>query len=141
MTWVQKPINGPFNKKQSRSSGSFFTGLFCTSLLPGHCTTSVTPTLMYLPLAITFGCHCLGYQSLCPTAGRMPVASWKILQGSHTDTHTSMQTLSGVHKNIHAYKYGRARIKKWSATFVDTNGDNVELLKVRSREIRVAVPH
>lgn len=55
-----------------------------------------------------------------------------------TQTHTSIWTLSGEHTNIHAYKYGRACVQKWSAAFADTNGDNVALLKVRSGEIRVA---
>lgn len=138
-----KPIKGPLDKKQSWSSAVF----------TGH-----LQALLHLLFAWSLNCLCdssthgvtLGYYLWLPLPWLSEPLShcWAGCQlqagkfcKALTQTHISIWTLSGVHTNIHAYKYGHARIQKRSATFVDTNGDNVVLLKVRSGEIRVGALH
>lgn len=143
MTWVLNQLEA-LSTRSSRGPMEFLLGtyrLFCTCFLPGLWTASVTPALMELPLAITLGCHCLGCQSICPTTGQDASCKLEKFCKALTQTHTSIWALSGIHTSIQAYKYGRACTQKWSAVFVDTNGDNVAPLKVRSGEIRVAALH
>lgn len=98
---------------------------------------TVTPALMQLPLVITFGCHCLGFPSFCPTARQDASCKLENSAGlSHRHTHATEHYQMCTQPYTH--KYGGACVWNWSATFVDTNGDNVALLKVRSGEIKTA---
>lgn len=145
MTWVLNQLEA-LSTRSSHGPLQFLLStyrLFCTCFLPGHWTAPVTSALVELPLAITLGCHCLGCQSFCPTAGQ--AASCKLensarLLHRHPQAYVDEAYIRCTQKHTHAYKYGRACIEKWSAAFVETNGDNVAPLKVGSGKIRVVAP-
>lgn len=142
MTWVLNQLKA-LSTRSSHGPLQFLLGtyrLFCTCFLPALnclCDSSTRGVTLgyYLWLPLPWLSEPLSHRwAGCQLqAGKFCKAL--------TQTHASIWTLSGVHTNIHAYKYGRARIQKRSAAFVDTNGANVALLKVRSGEIRVAAPH
>lgn len=136
-----KPIRSPLNKKHSWSSAVF----------TGH-----LQALLHLLFAWSLNCLrdsstrgvTLGYYPWLPLPRLSELLShcWAGCQLQarslyKAQTHTSIWTQSGVNRNKHTYKYGRACMQKWSAAFVGTNGDNGAPLKVRSEEIRVAAPY
>lgn len=106
-----KPIIEALSTRSSHGPLQFLLGTYrlsYTCVLPGHWT-----ALVELPLAITLGCHCLGCQSFCPTAGQD--ASCK-LENSASLTHQRKQayehyqaytqTYTHINMDMHAYRNG-----------------------------------